>query len=152
MELKKCSNRRSVMGRLNNLPQGLFETYDRILSKINNPTDGTDTKTFLRWLCFSARPLKLVEIAETVVVDFNTENGPEYSSAHQYWDPQDVLEKCAGLIAESDEGIILFDTTNHIHSEIEDNREREVSPLLRQGIPSFRTPSPSCFTIPPDKQ
>lgn len=106
MELKKCSTRRSVMSQLDDLPKGLYDTYDRILSKIDNQANRTDAKTLLRWLCFSVRPMKLVEIAETVAVDFDMENGPQYSPAHRYWDEQDVMEKCAGLITESSEGMI----------------------------------------------
>ncbi|KAF8160167.1 ankyrin repeat-containing domain protein [Pholiota molesta] len=103
MELKKCSNHRSVLNQLENLPKGLYETYDRILSKIDNEADRTDTKTFLRWLCFSVRPMELAELTETITVDFDTENGPQYRPAHRYWNQRDVLEKCAGLITESEE-------------------------------------------------
>jgi hypothetical protein len=99
-ELKKCSNRDSVMKQLNSLPSGLYETYDRILSKVNEADRG-DIKTFLQWLCFSARPMTLSQIAEAVVVDFDTKNGPHYNPSRQYWDKRDVLEKCSGLVIES---------------------------------------------------
>ncbi|KAF8196089.1 ectomycorrhiza-induced ankyrin-domain/NACHT-domain-containing protein [Pholiota molesta] len=102
MELKKCSNYRSVLNQLENLPKGLYETYDRILSKVDNEADRTDTRTFLQWLCFSVRPMSLAELAETIAMDFDMEDGPQYIPAHRYWDQRDVLEKCAGLITESE--------------------------------------------------
>jgi hypothetical protein len=101
MELKKCSNRRSVMKQLDILPIGLYETYDQILSKIDNQADRTETKTFLRWLCFSIRPMTLAEIAETVIVDLDADDGPRCTPELRYWNVQDVLIKCSGFITES---------------------------------------------------
>jgi hypothetical protein len=100
MELKKCPNRRSVMSQLDNLPKGLYETYDRMFSKIDEQAD--HTKTFLRWVCFSVRPMNLTEISETVVVDLHTADGPRYMPDNHYWDARDVLVKCSGLITESE--------------------------------------------------
>ncbi|KAF8162138.1 hypothetical protein BJ912DRAFT_299382 [Pholiota molesta] len=101
MELKKCSNRRSVMKQLDILPIGLYETYDHILSKIANQADRTETKTFLRWLCFSIRPMTLAEIAETVIVDLDADDGPRCTPELRYWNVEDVLIKCSGFITES---------------------------------------------------
>ncbi|KAF8196084.1 ectomycorrhiza-induced ankyrin-domain/NACHT-domain-containing protein [Pholiota molesta] len=119
MELKKCSNHRSVLNQLENLPKGLYETYDRILSKVDNKADCTDITTFLRWLCFSVRPMYLAEIAETVTVDFDMEDGPQYVPAHRYWNERDVLEKCAGLITESEGEVKLahFSIKEYLLSE-----------------------------------
>jgi hypothetical protein len=75
------------------------------LSKVDNEADRTDTRTFLRWLCFSVHPMGLAEIAETITVDLDRKDGPQYIPAHRYWNQRDVLEKCAGLITES-EGMI----------------------------------------------
>jgi len=61
-ELKECPNEDSALKQLPKLPKGLYETYDRILLKINNLGDCmTHTKTFLQWLAFSARPMSLEE-------------------------------------------------------------------------------------------
>ncbi|KAF9479769.1 hypothetical protein BDN70DRAFT_833908, partial [Pholiota conissans] len=105
-ELRKCSNQSAVLKQLRNLPKGLFETYDQILSKIDKQTDSTDTRTFLRFLSFSIRPLSLKEVAAAAVVELDGESGPHYAPSHQYWDEHDVLEKCSGLIAESEDGIV----------------------------------------------
>jgi hypothetical protein len=99
MELKKCPNRRSVMSQLDSLPKGLYETYDQILAKIDEQAD--HTKTFLRWLCFSIRPMTLAEMSETIVVDLDAADGPRYTPDNCYWDARDVLVKCSGLITES---------------------------------------------------
>lgn len=99
------------MKQLDSLPEGLYETYDRILLKID---DRTDTKIFLQWLSFSTRPMTLAEIAEAVVVDFNTENQPRYMPSRRYWDKRDVLEKCSGLITESEGIFQQVDNTMYI--------------------------------------
>ncbi|KAF9479014.1 hypothetical protein BDN70DRAFT_807702 [Pholiota conissans] len=98
--LKKCPNEQSVLKQLKSLPKGLDKTYDLILSKIDEDYH-LHTQTFLRWLCFSAHPMSLEEIAETIVVDFDFEDGPRCDPARRYNNKRDVLEKCAGLITES---------------------------------------------------
>ncbi|KAF8190524.1 hypothetical protein BJ912DRAFT_925653 [Pholiota molesta] len=91
------------------LPKGLHETYDQILLKVNE-MDHTDTQTFLRWLCFAVRPLRLSEIAEAISVHFDPENDPHFSPSHRYWNNQDVLKKCSGLIDESEVYYLLKNT------------------------------------------
>jgi len=102
IELKKCRNPRAITNQLENLPKGLYETYDQILSKIN-ANDSTDTKTFLRWLSFSAYPLSLEELSEAVVVEgFESEDGPQFDSKLRYFNKRKVLENYSGLITESE--------------------------------------------------
>ncbi|KAF9470382.1 hypothetical protein BDN70DRAFT_939763, partial [Pholiota conissans] len=129
MELKKCSNQHSVLRQLESLPKGLNETYDRMLLKIEKRNDRTDTKTFLRWLCYAVRPMKLAEIAESITIDFELENEPRYLPSHKYWDERDVLGKCSGFVVES-EGLVKL-----AHFSI---KEYLLSDYLRSGpISSF---------------
>jgi hypothetical protein len=137
MELKKCPNRRSVMSQLDSLPKGLYETYDQILLKIDEQAD--HTKTFLRWLCFSVCPMGLAEISETIVVDLDTADGPQYMPDNRYWDVRDVLVKCSGLVTESEGTREVGMTINTKFTE-KDNRTSQVGPLLDQRISSFQTP------------
>ena len=94
------------MKQLQNLPKGLYETYDQILLKIDDLGDRMDTKTFLQWLSFSARPMSLREISEAVVVNFESEDGPEYTPERRYFNKRDVIRNCSGFIIES-EGMIF---------------------------------------------
>jgi hypothetical protein len=103
-ELKKQPSPEAVKKQLHNLPKGLDETYDQILMKIDKAYHN-ETKTFLQWLSFAARPMSLEEIAETVTVDFESEDGPQYKSGLKYWNKEDVLKRCSGLVTES-EGMI----------------------------------------------
>jgi hypothetical protein len=99
-----CSSLDALEKQLRNLPQGLDETYDRILLSIDEKNHD-DVKRFLQWLAFSTCALKLVEIAEVVTVDFDSMNGMECIPGRRYRDPRDVLDKCSGLVTES-EGVV----------------------------------------------
>ncbi|KAF9471988.1 hypothetical protein BDN70DRAFT_516117 [Pholiota conissans] len=101
LELKKCSSQHAVISQLKNLPTGLYETYDRILAKIDEQNnERTDARILLLFLCFSVRPMTLSEISDAVAVDFSVEDSPWYDSSRRYWDSRDVLDKCSGFIVE----------------------------------------------------
>ena len=67
--------------------------------------DGRDTRTFLWWLSFSARPMSLEELSEVVVVDLESEDGPKYTPERRYFNKGNVLKNFSGFITES-EGMI----------------------------------------------
>ena len=98
--LKECRTKADLKKQLANLPQGLDETYERILLGIKERDYGY-VKTFLQWLCFSVRPLKLKELATTAAVDLSSENGPEYKSDYELQDNKDVLKICSSFITKS---------------------------------------------------
>ena len=101
MELKKCRTKKAIRGQLNNLPDGLDETYDQILLGIDNRDCGY-TKTFLLWLCFAVRPRTLKELAATVTVDLAAENGPQFECENKLQDMSDVLKMCSSFVIESE--------------------------------------------------
>ena len=103
-ELKECRTKSQLRSQLADLPQGLDETYDRILLAIKKK-DHDYAKIFLQWLCFAVRPLTLSELAATATVDLSAENEPEYKSDNELQDIKDVLQICSSLITKS-EGMI----------------------------------------------
>ena len=100
-ELKKCRSKTDLKKQLADLPQGLDETYDRILLAIEKKDHGY-SKLFLQWLSFAVRPLTLRELAATAAVDLSAENGPEYNSNNELEDTKDVLKICSSFIMKSD--------------------------------------------------
>ena len=100
-ELEGCSSEYHIMQQLENLPEGLDEIYNRILKKIDKKYHA-DTKTFLQWLAFSKRPMTIAEIAETITVDFSSEDKPVFNLAKRYFDSRDVLVRCSSLVSESE--------------------------------------------------
>ena len=100
VELKKCPTKKAIREQLNNLPEGLDETYDRIFLGIDKKHFDY-TKTFLMWLCFAVRPMTLKELAATVTVDLTTENGPQFEGENVIQDISDVLKMCSSFVIES---------------------------------------------------
>ena len=101
MELKKCRTQKAIKEQLKNLPEGLDETYDRILLGIDKRDHGY-TKIFLLWLCFAVRPMTLKELAATVTVDLTTGNEPQFECENEIQDISEVLKMCSSFIIESE--------------------------------------------------
>ena len=99
-ELAKCSSRDEIAKQLVELPKGLDGIYGRILTKIDEK-HRADARTFLLWLAFSKRPMGIVEIAETITVDFASEDSPVFNLSKRYNDPWHVLVRCSSLVTES---------------------------------------------------
>ena len=100
-ELEKCSSQYEIETQLAELPEGLDEIYSRILKNIDKK-HRADTRTFLQWLAFCKRPLKIEEIAETISMDFSAEKSPVFNHGKRYADPRDVLVRCSSFVAESE--------------------------------------------------
>ena len=99
-ELKECRTRTDLKRQLADLPQGLEETYDRILLGIRKK-DCSYVKVFLQWLSFAVRPLTLMELAATASVDLSAEGGSEYKSDNELQDMKNVLKMCSSFVMES---------------------------------------------------
>lgn len=92
--LKRCISLKQLRIALGSLPKTLEDTYSRELSHIDQ-TMGPTAFTMLNWLCFSAIPLTLEEMAEVLAVD--SEN-LEYDPSQKLQDPQDLLSICGCLV------------------------------------------------------
>ena len=99
-ELEKCLSQYEIDKQLAELPEGLDETYNRILKNIEKKYCA-DTKIFLQWLAFCKRPMKIEEIAETITADFSDEY-PVFNQHKRYPDPRDVLVRCSSFVSESE--------------------------------------------------
>jgi hypothetical protein len=86
------------------LPKDLNETYDRILSQIQE-NDRADAVKLFQWLAFAVRPLKLSSLAEVVQVDFESDF-PWFNSERRYDDTEDVLRVCSGFVSMTDDGTL----------------------------------------------
>ena len=66
----------SVRYMLEELPESLDETYERILKEIRKPNQG-HAHRLLQCLVVAARPLRVEELAEILTFDFNVEGIPK---------------------------------------------------------------------------
>ena len=89
----------SVQRTLNELPEALGETYERILEEIKKP--GRDhARRLLQCLIVAIRPLRVEELAEVLAVNFDAEGIPKLNPSWHWEDQeQELLSSCSSLIA-----------------------------------------------------
>src|SRR5713226_797385 len=96
--LRQCFPSR-VRRILEELPESLDETYERLLKEIRKP-DREDVRRLLHCLVMAARPLRVMELAEVLAVDFNDAEGIPRLNPHWRWEDQEraLLLACSSLI------------------------------------------------------
>jgi len=87
---------------LDELPETLDETYERVLREINKARR-EHAHRLLQCLTVAVRPLRIAELAEVLAVDFGTTSGGKTSKLNPDWRWEDqeqaVLSTCSSLIA-----------------------------------------------------
>ncbi|RCI12325.1 hypothetical protein L249_0689 [Ophiocordyceps polyrhachis-furcata BCC 54312] len=94
--LKKLSNIPSVRRALGDLPNGLDETYERVLLN-TEPSLRHQIKSMLQWLAFSRRLLTLDELAEIFIL--HPESDVVLDIKERLFEADDVLKYLASLVA-----------------------------------------------------
>jgi ankyrin repeat protein len=93
---------------LEELPETLDETYERILRNINKANRDLAHR-LLQCLTVAVRPLRVAELAEVLAVDFGTASGGGTSILNTDWRWEDqeeaVLSTCSSLISVVDERV-----------------------------------------------
>jgi hypothetical protein len=92
--LELARDRSAIEKALENLPDGLDETYNRALLSINSLQERHAINS-LKWLTFSVRPLRLEELAEASIINSKSSSLTEDS---KLFSPTDVLAFLPGLI------------------------------------------------------
>jgi hypothetical protein len=90
----------SVRRTLNELPESLDETYERILTEIKKP-DRAHARRVLQCLVVAARPFRVAELAEVFAADFDDAEGIPRLEPDWRWEEQEqtLLSACSSLIA-----------------------------------------------------
>ena len=88
----------SVQRILDELPESLDETYERILREIRKPNQG-HAHRLLQCLVAAVRPLEVKELAEVLAFDFNTEGIPKLNLSWRWEDQEEaVMLACSSLV------------------------------------------------------
>jgi hypothetical protein len=89
----------SVRRTLNELPESLDETYERILKEIKKP-HRDHARRLLQCLVVAIRPLRVEELAEVLAIDFDDAEGIPKLNPSWRWDDQEqaLLSACSSLI------------------------------------------------------
>jgi hypothetical protein len=98
-ELQDCLNRDDLESKLEGLPRSLDDVYDRIVSGLKYREDALK---ILQWLSFSARPLKLAEVAQVVGVVPDLDQGIRFKPSRVFANPRSVLTICSSFVTEID--------------------------------------------------
>ncbi|KAJ7575903.1 hypothetical protein C8J56DRAFT_900518 [Mycena floridula] len=101
--LVDCRHALDVRQALNNLPQTLYATYERILTSIDTKANSSETqmaRTILRWLVGSDIPLTLSELNSVLLIEVGKS---KLNEDLRLFDELDVLSICKSLIS-MDEG------------------------------------------------
>jgi hypothetical protein len=100
-ELQDCYNEDELKDQLQGLPHDLDKVYDRIISGLNE-RHREDALKILQWLSFSARPLKLAEVAQIVGVVPDADQGLRFKPSRVSSNSRSVLMICSSLVTETD--------------------------------------------------
>jgi hypothetical protein len=88
----------SVRRILEELPDSLDKTYERILREIRKPNQG-HAHRLLQCLVVAVRPLRVEELAEVLTFDFNTGGMPKLNPGWRWEDQEEaVMSACSSLI------------------------------------------------------
>ena len=104
LDLCEASSDAAIRAVLEHLPDGLYETYMRMLSKISKSGNRDLARRVIRWTACARRPMKILELREAVA----------FGMADQSWDAdkipdeKKVLESCCGLIVRDAHSEIRF--------------------------------------------
>ncbi len=93
---KDCRNTTSLRKALKSLPKTLDKTYEGILCGIDEEYRDY-AKRVLYWLTYSARTLRLVEVAEIVAMDAREQ--PRFNAENRFFDSEEILKICPSLIS-----------------------------------------------------
>ena len=95
----------SVHRTLDELPESLDETYERVLREIKKP-NRDQARRLLQCLVVAIRPLGVEELAEVLAVDFGDAEGIPKLRLNWRWEDQEqaILTSCSSLITIVDTG------------------------------------------------
>ena len=90
----------SVRRTLNELPESLDGTYERVLREIKKPNRDHALR-LLQCLVVAIRPLRVEELAEVLAVDFEDAEGTPTLNSSWRWEDQEqaLLSSCSSLIS-----------------------------------------------------
>jgi Ankyrin repeats (3 copies)/Ankyrin repeats (many copies) len=101
----------SVRHILEELPDSLDETYERILKEIRKPNQG-HAHRLLQCLVVAVRPLEVKELAEVLAFNFNTGGLPKLNPGWRWEDQEEaVMSACSSLVTivkDGDSRVVQF--------------------------------------------
>lgn len=136
---------------LNNLPTTLSDTYDRILTELDE-NDQADARRALTWLACATRPLSVREVAEAAVVE--PEKDPPVEPESRLLDPvNDICEILGSLVTvesyeiDSDNSILSFTQMKLAHFSVKDYLMPENESSNKSRMPAISESAAQEFVL-----
>ena len=126
-QLDDIARSRTKVKSLSALPRGLGETYQNILSHVDDD-DKLLQRRILRLLLFARRPLDLCEVVEGIAIDTEILHQAEIEQS-LLCSPEDIFEICGSLVRRSE-------TTGKVQLAHHSVREFLMSPSMRNSVPN----------------
>jgi ankyrin repeat protein len=135
----------SVRRILEELPESLDETYERILREIRKPDEG-HARRLLHCLAAAVRSLRVEELAEVLAIDFDEGGTTKLNPAWRWEDPEKaVMTACSSLviiIKDGDSRVVRFShssvkqflTSNWLAESIRDVSHYHIQPESAHSI------------------
>ncbi|OTA91063.1 hypothetical protein M434DRAFT_22639 [Hypoxylon sp. CO27-5] len=95
---------KAIRQSLNQLPQDLHETYDRILARVSR-ADLESARRILLWVSFAVTPLTLEEIRTAIAIESSIDHLDEESLLRS---PHDILDLVGGLVNVTSQGHVTL--------------------------------------------
>jgi Ankyrin repeats (3 copies) len=136
----------SVRHFLDELPESLDETYERVLREIKKP-NRDHARRLLQCLVVAIRPLRVEELAEVLAIDFNDGSGIPKLNPNWRWEDQEraLLTSCSSLIAIVDTGssrVVQFS-----HFSVKEYLTSERLATSSQDVSRYHITSETAHTI-----
>jgi hypothetical protein len=119
--LRNCVTLRALRNSLSSLPKTLDETYERILTNIDESFI-SDVQRILQFLTFSIRPMRLSEMVEVLAIDWDADE-PYFDTQNRIPDPKDILTMCSTLVTASE--------TRRVYNFFDEGAKFALDPTLR---------------------
>jgi hypothetical protein len=94
--LRNCFTLNALRKALGSLPKTLDETYERILTNIDQ-SYVLEVQKILQYLAFSPRSMNMLEMVEILAIDWDREV-PQLDPQNRLLDPKDILTICSTLV------------------------------------------------------
>ncbi|KAG1759274.1 hypothetical protein EDD22DRAFT_849351 [Suillus occidentalis] len=96
-EIVTCKRHIDIEAALDNLPEGLYETYDRIIQAIKQRgrSDNQIAQSCLLWLAGALSPLTLDQLNEAIMIEVGESN---LNPKRGVIDPMDIVSACGSLV------------------------------------------------------
>ncbi|KAI0263890.1 hypothetical protein BGY98DRAFT_940126 [Russula aff. rugulosa BPL654] len=131
---------------LDELPESLDETYERVLKEIKKP-NREHARRLLQCLVVAIRPLRVEELAEVLAIDFNDAEGVPKLNPSWRWEDQEraLLTSCSSLIAIVDTGVSRV--VQFSHFSVKEYLTSERLATSSQGVSRYHITFETAHTI-----